>query len=92
MVRRGFHEAHGDFSEVLELVEEAFVEVAPQVKRGIDGALQLWVALCGDAASPSMGRDEVEHRAGIIASVGRHTSPGRGCAASRPATAALFDA
>ena len=60
----------GDGSEVLELVEEALDEVALAVDVGIDGALDLAVALGWDVRGGAVGRDKLEDGAGIVAAVG----------------------
>jgi len=62
--------AGGDGSEVFELVEEALDEVALAVDFGIDGALELAVALGRDVRRGAMGGDQLDDGAGIIAAVG----------------------
>lgn len=61
--------ACGDASEVLELVEEAFDEVALPVELRIDGALVLPVALCGDMRAGAAEGDDLEDGLGVVAAV-----------------------
>lgn len=62
--------ACGDGAEVLELVEEAFDEVALAIERGVDGALNLAVALGRDVRGGAVGGDQLENGAGVVAAVG----------------------
>lgn len=59
-----------DLSEVLELVEEPLDEIAPSIELGIDGTLNLEVALRGNMAPPAMGRNQIEEGAGVIPAIG----------------------
>ena len=62
--------ARGDASEVFELVEEAFDEVALSVERGIDRALDLAVLLGRDVGPRAVIGDELDDGLGVIAPVG----------------------
>ncbi len=54
---------------MFEFVEEPFDQVALSVEGGIDGALDLAVALGGDVSPPSMRLYEIEHGASIVAAI-----------------------
>ena len=62
---------------MFELIEEPLDEVALSIDRGIDGALNLPVALGGDMPAPAMRGDQIEDGAGVVAAVGHHVA-GRG--------------
>jgi hypothetical protein len=62
---------------VLELVEEAFDEVAMSIEFRVDRALDLAVASGRDVGSPTGRLDEVEDGPGIIAAVADEIAPAR---------------
>jgi hypothetical protein len=77
---------------VLELVEEAFDEVAMSIEFRVDRALDLAVAAGRDVGSPTGRLDEVEDGPGIIAAVADERSPPPGMPSIRAGTAALSEA
>ena len=62
--------ACGDAAEVFELVEEALDEIALAIEFGIDGTLDLAVALGRDVRPRAVLGDDLEDGAGIVAAVG----------------------
>jgi len=63
-------EAGGDASELFEIAEEAFDEVAASIKFALDGALNLDAALGWDMGLAARISDKVDDGAAVVATVG----------------------